>query len=175
MELVTQAAGSPPTQRAAQRYVCGKLRPAFLALVLALAGCDLRPAAEVVPAPAAADAGARDAGEREAAAPDLARGELLSLACQACHTLRTAEAHPNGPSLRGIFGREAGTRPGFAYSEALRAADLVWTPAALEAWLADPAGFLPGNNMAFTGYRSERDRRDLIAFLVHATAPAVAE
>jgi cytochrome c len=51
----------------------------------------------------------------------------------------------------------------------LRASQLIWTPRSLEAWLADPAGFVVGTTMAFTGYRSAEDRRDLIAYLLHAT------
>jgi cytochrome c len=126
--------------------------------VLVLAACDASRETDTSPAVV-----------EDPRAPDLARGELLSLACQACHTLDAGGAHLIGPNLHGIFGRQAGTVPGFEYSAALRATDLVWTPTAVEAWLADPSGFIVGNNMAFTGYQSERDRRDLVAFLVRAT------
>jgi cytochrome c len=104
------------------------------------------------------------------AAADLKRGELLSLACQACHTLREGQGRLIGPNLYGIFGRRAGTVPGFDYSEALAGTDLVWTPRALEAWLAEPQRFIVGNSMAFSGFRSENDRRDVIAFLLGATS-----
>ena len=103
------------------------------------------------------------------AGADLARGELLSLACAACHTLREGEKHHIGPNLHGVFGRKAGTAAGFAYSNALLGSELVWTPRAIEAWLAEPAGFVPGTTMAFAGYRSDTDRRDLLAFLLVAT------
>jgi cytochrome c len=101
--------------------------------------------------------------------PDVARGELLSFACQACHTLVAGGPNLLGPNLHGVFGRRAGTLVEFEYSPALRAADIVWTPETLDAWLADPVGFLPGTTMAFTGYQSARDRQDLIAYLVHVT------
>jgi cytochrome c len=74
-----------------------------------------------------------------------------------------------GPNLHGVFGRPAGSAAEFEYSPALRAADFAWTPETLDAWLADPVGFLPGTTMAFTGYQSRHDRRDLIAHLVNAT------
>jgi cytochrome c len=101
--------------------------------------------------------------------PDVARGELLSLACQACHTLVAGGPNLLGPNLHGVFGRRAGTVAEFEYSAALRAANMVWTPETLDAWLADPVGFLPGTTMAFTGYQSARDRQDLIAYLVNVT------
>ena len=100
---------------------------------------------------------------------DLQRGELLSLACAACHTLRDGEKHNVGPNLHGVFGRKAGMSPGFDYSDALTGSDLVWTPRAIEAWLAEPAGFVPGTTMLFAGYRSDTDRRDLLAYLLMVT------
>ncbi len=103
------------------------------------------------------------------AGADLARGELLSLACAACHTFAAGQKAIIGPNLHAVFGRPAAAAPEFTYSAALRAANLVWTPRALDAWLADPARFVVGTTMTFTGYRSPEDRRDLIAYLLHAT------
>ena len=51
----------------------------------------------------------------------------------------------------------------------LEESGLVWTPVSLDAWLQDPAMFVVGTKMAFTGYRSAADRRNLIAYLLHAT------
>jgi cytochrome c len=147
-------------------------RTAWLALAgfalacLVLAGCGPGPTGD---AQSGADGQAPAA--TSPSGPDLARGELLSFACQACHTLGAGGKHLIGPNLHGIIGRAAATQADFEYSDALRAADLVWTPETIDAWLKDPAGFLPGNNMPFSGYRSADDRRDLIAFLTRATAP----
>ena len=105
----------------------------------------------------------------ELAAADAARGELLGLACAACHRFRAEEGTLVGPHLQGVFGRRAASVEGFGYSEALRQSGLVWTPRSLEAWLANPGGFVEGTTMAFTGYRSAEDRRDLIAYLLRAT------
>lgn len=101
---------------------------------------------------------------------DLERGRLLSLACAACHTFGAGEKAIVGPNLHGVFGRHAASLPDFAYSPALRASDLYWTPRSLAAWLADPGGFVSGTTMTFTGYRSAADRRDLIAYLLRATS-----
>lgn len=107
--------------------------------------------------------------EPEFASADFARGELLGLACAACHRFGVGEGTLIGPNLHGVFGRAAATVEGFDYSPALRQSGLVWTPVALSAWLADPAGFVTGTTMPFTGYRSPEDRRDLIAYLLRAT------
>jgi len=107
--------------------------------------------------------------EPQFAAADVARGELLSLACAACHTFGAGQQKIIGPNLHGVFGRPAAAVADFDYSPALRASRLVWTPRALEAWLADPARFVAGTTMTFSGYRSAADRRDLIAYLLRAT------
>lgn len=103
--------------------------------------------------------------------PTEERGELLSYACQACHSLDAGGPSQIGPNLFAMFGREAGSVEGFDYSPAMRDLDLVWTSEALDRWLADPVGFLPGTTMAFTGYRSAEDRRALIAYLEQRTRP----
>jgi cytochrome c len=107
--------------------------------------------------------------EPEIAAADAKRGEILGLACAACHRFRADEGTLIGPNLHGVFGRPAASVEGFAYSPALKESGLVWTPRSLEAWLANPAGFVVGTTMAFSGYRSVEDRRDLIAYLLRVT------
>jgi cytochrome c len=115
--------------------------------------------------------GPADAEEAAADSGQSRRGELLSYACLACHTVEEGGEHQIGPSLYGLFGRPAASLPGFDYSEALRDSGIVWSPADLDRWLADPAGFLPGTTMAFSGYQQPRDRQALIEFLVAATSP----
>jgi cytochrome c len=107
--------------------------------------------------------------EPDLAAADFARGELLGFACAACHKFRAEEGASIGPNLHGVFGRPAAAIAGLPYSPALRAAGLVWTPVSLDAWLADPAGFVAGTTMPISGYRSADDRRDLGAYLLQAT------
>jgi cytochrome c len=100
---------------------------------------------------------------------DVERGATLSLACVVCHTLRPGENHMLGPNLGHVFGAAAGKKAGFSYSGALAESGLVWTPQALDAWLAEPASFVPGTTMVFAGYSASDDRRDLIAYLLRAT------
>jgi cytochrome c len=81
-----------------------------------------------------------------AAPPEAERGAREFRACIACHSLAPGQ-HLTGPSLANLFGRRAGTAPGFQrYSEALRRSGVVWDERSLDAWLADPARFVPGNS-----------------------------
>ena len=141
------------------------LRPLILMPVLLVAAC----------APSGDGAGSAAGGVTgnpfgEAASADPERGAVLALSCRACHTFGAGEAHLLGPNLYGLFGRLTGSAAGFEYSAALREADFLWTPQALDAWLAEPGSFLPGNSMVFAGFNSASDRSDLIAYLLRATA-----
>ncbi len=101
---------------------------------------------------------------------DPEEGARVFRACGACHSLAPGQ-HRTGPSLAGVFGRKAGTAPGFhRYSQALEGADVIWTATALDAWLADPRQFLPGNRMTFPGIPDAKARADLIAYLEIAAA-----
>src|SRR3546814_5482686 len=77
-----------------------------------------------------------------------------------------------GPNLDGVVGRKAAALSGFDYSDAMIAQarrGLVWTEAALDAFLADPQGVVPGNEMGFFGLADARDRADLVAYLRQQT------
>lgn len=103
-----------------------------------------------------------------AAEADAARGEQLFKRCAACHSLEPGTAKI-GPSLAGIFGRSAGTVEGFRYSEAMKAADVVWSAETLDSYLADPKGFIPGNRMPFPGLKNAGERAALIEYLARET------
>jgi cytochrome c len=91
--------------------------------------------------------------------------------CRNCHSIVASEGNKIGPNLHGVFSRHPGTAPGFKYSPAL-AADThsAWTPEELDEWLEHPGEYLPGNAMFFNGIKSERDRRDVIAYLMIESA-----
>jgi len=144
----------------------GRAHSLILVASLLVAACS-QPTADRDLDPVARSEGSLEGGRFADA--DLERGELLGLSCRACHTFGPGEDHLLGPNLNGLFGRPAASAPGFEYSAALRAAGFVWTPDELDSWLAEPDGFLPGNNMPFAGFNSAADRNDLLAYLLRVT------
>jgi cytochrome c len=95
---------------------------------------------------------------------DAARGEKKFEECAACHKLERGE-ESLGPSLHGIFGRQAATLTDFRYSPALKRSGITWTPQALDVFLADPQKVVPANRMPYAGLTDPGDRADLIAYL----------
>jgi cytochrome c2 len=102
------------------------------------------------------------------AAGDSAKGKRVFNKCKACHAL-VAGKKKIGPSLHGIYGRKAGTAPGYSASKAMKDSGVVWSPETLSRYLADPKKFIPGNKMPFPGLRNEEDLANLNAYLLQAT------
>ena len=99
------------------------------------------------------------------------RGAVVYRSCAACHSLEP-NLHLTGPSLADAWGRQAATATDFPrYSKALKTQKFLWDETTLNAWLADPAAFVPGNQMTFRGIANDKGRQDLIAFLRLAMAP----
>lgn len=104
-------------------------------------------------------------GLTASAAGGAVRGARVFQQCAACHSVQPGQ-HMTGPSLAGVFGRKAASVPGFdRYSDALRQSNIVWTPEALEKWIANPRAMVPGTAMTFAGIRDASARADLIAYL----------
>ena len=101
---------------------------------------------------------------------DYDRGRRQFATCRSCHLIKEGAPHRVGPNLYGMFGRTAGTIEDFRYSKALEEAGFEWTPEKLDAWLANPKEFLPGNRMTFPGIAKPDQRRNLIAYLLVETA-----
>ncbi len=101
---------------------------------------------------------------------DTKEGATAFRACAACHSLIPGR-HMTGPSLAGIWERTAGTADGFPrYSDALKSSGVTWSAETLDAWLADPPGFIPNNRMTFPGIPDAKARADLIAYLQAASS-----
>ena len=93
---------------------------------------------------------------------DATKGAEIGRQCLACHSLQPSE-HLTGPSLAGIFGRQAGTTEGFGrYSDALRKSEITWNADTLDAWLRACTGqqhAFPGDSAARRAARSHRVSR----------------
>jgi cytochrome c len=87
--------------------------------------------------------------------------------CGGCHSL---EVNRVGPAHRGVVGRRAGTAPGFAYSPALKGANLTFTETNLDRWLTNPQATVPGVRMFFR-LGAAGERADIIAYLKSQPAP----
>jgi len=79
---------------------------------------------------------------------------------------RLAVAPPYGPSLRGVYGRPAGSVPGFAYSRAFKSIlqGVVWDGGTLDVWIMDSQAWVPGS-MMFYKQPDPDIRRKIIAYL----------
>jgi cytochrome c2 len=97
---------------------------------------------------------------------DPARGKIVfQKRCTGCHAL---DGDREGPRLSGVFGRKAGSRPGYEYSAGLKNSGILWDKASLEKWLSDPDQMVPDTKMDFRVPRAQ-ERADLIAFFQQQT------
>lgn len=103
---------------------------------------------------------------------DLAKGEEVYARCAACHSLTE---NRTGPRHCGLFGRTAGTQPGFEYSPAMKRSRITWDAAGLDRFLAAPLEVVPGTKMTYVGVPDPAERANLIAYLeVASTSEACA-
>ncbi len=92
--------------------------------------------------------------------------------CSICHSLTPDNQRRAGPTLHGVFGRKAGTLPGYFYSDTLQDSDIIWNDETINALFDEgPDHYIPGSKMPMQRITQASDRDDLIAFLRHATAP----
>lgn len=100
------------------------------------------------------------------AAADPQAGQKASRPCLACHTFEQGGPNRVGPNLWNIVNAPHAHLEGFAYSDAMKALhDKPWDYEALNRFLADPRGTVPGTKMIFAGIKNQKDRADLIAWL----------
>jgi cytochrome c len=103
---------------------------------LILLGTALAPAAHAQFSPPAAPA---------PPSPD----SLFRNQCGTCHLLSATEGPRQGPPLGGVFGRRAGSAPGFKYSAGFADATFDWDVQHLDAWLTNPQAVVPGAVMVY--------------------------
>jgi cytochrome c len=99
-------------------------------------------------------------------AGDAAHGKITFLRqCAACHTVLANTRDSMGPNLFGIAGRKAGSKPRYAYSEAMKNSGIVWNDASLKSFVMNPNAVVPASNMMFAGITSSTQADDVVAYL----------
>ena len=97
-----------------------------------------------------------------AAGQDASAGKgVFARRCSGCHA---PDANKEGPLLRGVLDRRAGTAPGFQYSDALRNSGIVWNESLIAKWLENPQAVVANNDMEFR-VRDADERAAVIAYL----------
>ncbi|MDU8929365.1 cytochrome C [Alisedimentitalea sp. MJ-SS2] len=90
--------------------------------------------------------------------------------CSICHALEAGASRKAGPTLHGLFGRRAGTVPGYRYSPILVGSDIVWSEGTIDALFdLGPDHYIPGSKMPMQRIAAHSDRDDLITYLKSAT------
>lgn len=74
---------------------------------------------------------------------------LFKQQCGACHSLDPNAPARQGPNLAGVYGRKAGSVPGFSYSPGFAKADFNWDEQHLDPYLANPQAVIPGAIMPY--------------------------
>jgi cytochrome c len=101
----------------------------------------------------------------------LAEGDIVKGAatfkkkCRICHNFAKGDKSKIGPNLFGIHNIKAGQSEGYKYSKGIIAADLTWDDATLDAYLLKPRDVVKKGKMVFAGFKKEKDRNDVIAYL----------
>ncbi len=102
---------------------------------------------------------------------DVKKGERVFRKCKTCHEINK-ERNKVGPHLVNIIGRPAASIDGYKYSKGMAKKGeegLVWTQEIMFEYLEKPRQYVKGTKMAFNGLRKEKDRYDIVAYLVSET------
>jgi cytochrome c2 len=91
--------------------------------------------------------------------------EIFARRCSGCHA---TDSNQEGPRLRGVLGRKAGTVAGYPYSDALRNSGITWTGDLLNKWLENPEALVRDNDMEFR-VSNAAERAALVAYLKSLT------
>ena len=93
------------------------------------------------------------------------KGAAAAKKCAACHTFAKGEKNGVGPNLWGVVGDKIGEGRGFNWSQAIKAKGGTWTIDALNQFIANPEGYIPGTAMGFAGIQKDSERADVLAYL----------
>ena len=102
-----------------------------------------------------------------AVAGNVTNGEtVFKTRCALCHTVTPDGMNSfTGPNVFKIFGRKAGTHPGFPFSDGLKNSGIVWDEAKMKEYLAAPNTVIQGGKMAFVGPTDPTEMQDVVAYM----------
>jgi cytochrome c len=91
-------------------------------------------------------------------------------ACRTCHSIKEGD-HRIGPSLHGIVGAKAGSRPGFQTSAAMKNSGLTWNEETLNRFIENPEALVPNNAMKpYAGLPDAQARKAIVDYLKAAAS-----
>ncbi len=97
------------------------------------------------------------------------RGARVFSGCSECHSLEPGK-NGIGPSLSGLFGRKAGSVPGFNYSPATKRLPIVWDEDSLSEFLTNPRMLTRDRKLrVHTRIEDPTQVGDLLAYLAQAS------
>jgi cytochrome c len=102
---------------------------------------------------------------------DLDNGQAKFAICKTCHNVAKGAGDMTGPDLYGVFGRKAGTSPGFAYSDGMKTLGITWDADSINKWITNPRAMVSSTKMTYIGMQDPKDRTDVIAYLKTASSP----
>jgi cytochrome c len=102
---------------------------------------------------------------------DLDNGQAKFAICKTCHNVAKGAGDMTGPNLYGVFGRKAGTSPGFNYSDGMKTLGITWDADSLNKWIANPHAMVASTKMTYIGLPDAKDRIDVVAYLKTVTSP----
>jgi cytochrome c len=89
--------------------------------------------------------------------------------CIECHSVSDTTEKKIGPNLKGLIGRMSGTLEGYEYSDAMKAAGILWSEETLKTYLVAPRKVVPRTKMNFNGLKQPGEVEDIVAYLLMAT------
>jgi cytochrome c len=98
-------------------------------------------------------------------AQDVAAGEQAFKKCLPCHSIGPGAKNKVGPELNGLNGRQAGSAPGYNYSEANKKSGITWNKENFEKYIRNPRAMIPGTKMIFPGISNEKEIDNLWAYV----------
>jgi cytochrome c len=121
---------------------------------------------EEAAAPGKAAAAPSEPIEKLLQTASIEKGGVAAKKCAACHTFEKNGPNRVGPNLFGTVNEKIGSgKGGFNFSAAMKGKGGEWTFDALNKFIANPKGFVPGTAMGFAGIQKDSERADVIAYL----------